>query len=499
MNASPVITPAMARRIELWPIDRLVPYARNPRTHSEEQVVQIAASIAEFGFTSPLLVDSKAGIIAGHGRLLAARKLGLAEVPVIVLDHLSETQKRAYVLADNKLAINAGWDEELLGAELAALEKEGFDLGLTGFSDAELEALLTEERKPGEGSDEPDEEIPETPAVAVTQPGDLWLIGSHRLLCGDCRDRESVLRLFEGVKANVVVTSPPYASQREYDPSSGFRPVAPEEYAEWYRDVAASIESVLAPDGSYFLNIKEHAEDGQRLLYVKELTIAHVRQWGWRFVDEFCWRQTDNGVPGGWGNRFKNAWEPIHHFCRQREIKFWPETVGHLSDGCFDYSPDTPESSSGSGLLGQHEDRHTGIARPSNVIEAKTESSQGSHSAPFPRAIPEFFIKAFSDAGDAVFDPFLGSGTTMAAAALLGRAGYGVEISPAYCDVIIRRMQNLLPDAPVILAGTNRSFEEVARERGVDVEVAGRPRERDSKAIKHRGPAPYYGKRRATP
>ncbi|MBI1955902.1 MAG: ParB N-terminal domain-containing protein [Acidobacteria bacterium] len=218
----------MARRIEMWPIDRLVPYARNPRTHSEEQVVQIAASIAEFGFTSPILVDTNAGIIAGHGRLLAARKLGLTEVPVIVLDHLSDTQKRAYVLADNKLATNAGWDEELLGAELAALEKDGFDLGLTGFSDAELEALLTEEREPGEGSDEPDEEIPEAPAVAVTQPGDLWLIGPHRLLCGDCRDREAVLRLFEGIKANVVVTSPPYASQREYDPASGFRPVAPE-------------------------------------------------------------------------------------------------------------------------------------------------------------------------------------------------------------------------------------------------------------------------------
>ena len=294
-----------------------------------------------------------------------------------------------------------------------------------------------------------------------------------------------------------MVTSPPYASQREYDPSSGFRPVAPEDYVAWYRDVAANIESVLTPDASYFLNIKEHAEDGQRLLYVKELTIAHVRQWGWRFVDELCWRKTDNGVPGGWGNRFKNAWEPIFHFCRQPEIKFRPEAVGHLSDGCFDYSPDTPESNSGSGLLGQHEDRHTGIARPSNVIEAKTESSQGAHSAPFPRAIPEFFIKAFSDPGDAVFDPFLGSGTTMAAAALLDRKGYGIEISPAYCDVVIRRMQNLLPDTPVILADTKQTFEEVAAVRGVETEAAGRPRERDSRAIQHRGPAPCYGKRRA--
>ena len=481
-------------QVQLWPIDRLVPYARNPRTHSPEQVVQLAASIVEFGFTSPILVDTKAGIIAGHGRLLAARKLGLPEVPVIVLDHLSETQKRAYVIADNRLALNAGWDEELLSAELAELEREKFDVELTGFSDAELEVLLADEK--GAESAETPEEIPEAPAVAVTQPGDLWMIGAHRLLCGDCRDRDSVLRLFEGLKANIVVTSPPYASQREYDPASGFRPVAPEDYIGWYGDVAANIESVLAPDGSYFLNIKEHAEDGQRLLYVKELTIAHVLQWGWRFVDELCWRKTDNGVPGGWGNRFKNAWEPIFHFCRQPEIKFRPEAVGHLSDGCFDYSPDTPESNSGSGLLGQHEDRHTGIARPSNVIEAKTESSQGSHSAPFPRVIPEFFIKAFTDPGDAVFDPFLGSGTTMAAAALLERNGYGIEISPAYCDVIIRRMQNLVPDTPVSLSDTNHTFEEVAAARGVAPEAAGRPRERDSRAIKHRGPAPYYGKRK---
>jgi len=484
-------------QVQLWPIDRLVPYARNPRTHSPEQVVQLAASIVEFGFTSPILVDTKAGIIAGHGRLLAARKLGLPEVPVIVLDHLSETQKRAYVIADNRLALNAGWDEELLSAELAELEREKFDVELTGFSDAELEVLLADEK--GAESAETPEEIPEAPAVAVTQPGDLWMIGAHRLLCGDCRDRDSVLRLFEGLKANIVVTSPPYASQREYDPASGFRPVAPEDYIGWYGELAANIESVLTPDGSYFLNIKEHAEDGQRLLYVKELTIAHVLQWGWRFVDELCWRKTDNGVPGGWGNRFKNAWEPIFHFCRQPEIKFRPEAVGHLSDGCFDYSPDTPESNSGSGLLGQHEDRHTGIARPSNVIEAKTESSQGAHSAPFPRAIPEFFIKAFSDPGDAVFDPFLGSGTTMAAAALLERNGYGIEISPAYCDVVIRRMQNLIPDTPVILADANQTFEEVAAARGVAPGAAGRPRERDSRAIKHRGPAPYYGKRQAAP
>lgn len=239
----------MARRIELWPLDRLVPYARNARTHSADQVAQIAASIAEFGFVNPILVDSRDGIVAGHGRLLAARKLGLAEVPVIVLDHLSETQRRAYVLADNRLALNAGWDDEMLAAELAEIEGDGFDLGLIGFNEQELAALLAE---PDEGQAEPgEEEVPLPPAKAVTQSGDLWLVGPHRVLCGDCRDQAAVAKLLGGGQANVVITSPPYATQREYDPSSGFRPVAPDDYVEWYRDVAASIASVLAGDGSF--------------------------------------------------------------------------------------------------------------------------------------------------------------------------------------------------------------------------------------------------------
>jgi len=487
------MTPAMVQRIELWPIGRLIPFARNPRTHSDAQVAQIAASIAEFGFNAPILVDSKDGIVAGHGRLQAARKLGLTEVPVIVLDHLSEIQKRAYAVADNRLGELAGWDEELLALELKELAEAGFEASLTGFEDGEIAALVAALDE-GEQEAEPEEEIPETPTQAVIQPGDLWLIGSHRLLCGDCRDFDAVARLFEGCKAHVVVTSPPYAGQREYDPSSGFKPIRPEEYIDWYRDVAANLAIVLAEDGSYFLNIKEHAEEGQRHLYVKKLIIAHVEQWGWRFVDEFCWRKTDEGVPGGWNNRFKNAWEPIAHFSRQGQIKFRPKAVGHLSDGCFDYSPDTPRSASGSGLLGEHEERHSGIARPSNVIEAKTESSQGAHSAPFPRQIPEFFIKAFSDPGDVVFDPFLGSGTTMVAAAMLDRVGYGIEISPAYCDVALRRIERA---AGLLATLDGRSFDEVAVDRGVVIDAQPDLRSRDSRSIRRKpNGMPCYGPRK---
>jgi len=507
------ISPAMAKRIEFWPLDQLVPYARNARTHSDEQIAQIAASIAEFGFNNPVLVDTNAGIIAGHGRLLAARKLGLDQVPVVVLDHLSETRKRAYILADNRIGENAGWDDEILRGELTELKDADLDLALLGFSEDEMATLLAEvaaEATPP-AEEEAAEEIPEAPVEPVTRPGDVWLIGRHRLICGDCRDLGVVGKALGGTHANVVITSPPYATQREYDPASGFKPVPPEEYVDWFRDVATNVQAILAPGGSYFLNLKEHAEDGERSLYVKDLVLAHKRQWGWRFVDEFCWRKTDNGVPGGWGNRFKNAWEPVFHFCRQQEIKFRPKAVGHVSEDCFDYSPNNPKSTSGSGLLGtgargsaagqpgaaDEDGRFTGIARPSNVVEVKSESGQGSHSAPFPRALVEFFVKAFSDAGDIVFDPFLGSGTTMAAAHVLGRVGYGVEISPAYCDVILRRIANLAGEEPVLVE-TGEAMAAVAAARGVAADQVDNPRLRDARRIQHHGPAPFYGSRKAS-
>jgi hypothetical protein len=273
----------------------------------------VAASIREFGWTNPILVDGEGVIIAGHARLLAARQLGLEEVPVIVLAHLTPVQQRALVIADNKLALNAGWDEETLRVEIESLQEDGFDLDVVGFSDEEIRILLANDSGDPEADAESsaEDETPEDPVDPVSRIGDIWTIGPHRIICGDCRDSGTVAQLLDDVRANVVITSPPYATQREYDPASGFKPVPPEEYSDWFCDVAANIAAILAEDGSYFLNIKEHADDGERSLYVKDLIIAHRRQWGWRFVDEFCWRKTDNGVPGGWGNRFKNAWEPV--------------------------------------------------------------------------------------------------------------------------------------------------------------------------------------------
>ena len=197
---------ALADRIELWPIDRLRPYERNPRTHSEAQVDQIAASMVEFGWTNPVLVNEQGGVLAGHGRLLAAHKLGLAEVPVIRFEHLSEAQKRAYLIADNQLALQAGWSEELLAQELAWLRDERFDLDLVGFDATELERLLA--IADGEtASEEAEDNVPDPPEELVSRPGDLWVLGNHRLLCGDATVLTDVERVLGGQLAAAICST----------------------------------------------------------------------------------------------------------------------------------------------------------------------------------------------------------------------------------------------------------------------------------------------------
>jgi len=273
--------------------------------------------------------------------------------------------------------------------------------------------------------------------------GKLLLKSKHRLICGDCKSFSDVERLLDGHKINVAVTSPPYASQRTYDESSGFKPIPPDEYVDWYADVAANIMAHLAEDGSYFCNIKEHCEDGQRSLYVKDLTLAHVRQWGWRFIDEFCWRDTRNGMPGAWDNRFKDAWEPVFHFATHRAIRFRPAVVSVASSQCFDYDAKTKRGIDRNGMKtgAPAGGTHDGLARPSNVLDIPAGSECSEHPAGYPIALPEFFIKAFSDPGDVIFDPFMGSGTTLIAAEKNGRRGFGCEISPRYCDVIVARYE----------------------------------------------------------
>ena len=195
-------------KIEQRKVDSLIPYVNNSRKHSDEQVAQIAASIKEFGWTNPILVDGESGIIAGHGRLMAARKLGMVEIPVIELAHLSEPQRKALIIADNKLALNASWDDELLSLELKDLAANDYDLGLLGFGEEELDALLNPTKLTDGLTDE--DEVPEPPPEPITKLGDVWILGNHRLMCGDSTSIDAVDTLMGGQKADMVFTDPPY-------------------------------------------------------------------------------------------------------------------------------------------------------------------------------------------------------------------------------------------------------------------------------------------------
>jgi len=199
----------LADKIEQWPAAKLLPYARNARTHSDEQIAQIAASIAEFGFTNPILAGSDGVIVAGHGRLAAAQKLGMEQVPVVVLDHLSPTQRRALVIADNRIAENAGWDEAMLRIELVALQDDDFDVSLTGFDADALAELMAGDDGEGAGQTD-DDDVPEVTETPISRPGDIWVLGAHRLLCGDSTVAESYERLLQGEQVDMVFTDPPY-------------------------------------------------------------------------------------------------------------------------------------------------------------------------------------------------------------------------------------------------------------------------------------------------
>lgn len=424
---------------EWLPIESLTPWADNPRSNAHA-VPEVAKSIKRFGFASPIIARPIDGggleIVAGHTRHKAAQSLGLDRVPVRVMD-LDPADAKLLALADNRLGELADWTGGLEDI-LRELDADGVDLDGLGWSTEELDALTAPPPIEPDGSED---DVPELQEEVHSKPGEVYELGPHRLICGDCRDPGVVSALMDGEEIGIGFTSPPYASQRVYDESSGFKPIPPDEYVEWFEPVQAGVREHLADDGSWFVNIKEHCDDGQRSLYVKDLTIAHVRKWNWMFVDEFAW--TRAGVPGGWPNRFKNGWEPVFHFSSNGEIKFRPANVSTTTDHAFDYSPRNGTSVSGSGLLGKEHASgfRAGMARPGNVVAIGTGggSVTGTHSAEFPVSLPAFFIKAYSDPEDLIFDPFMGSGTTLIAAAQEGRRGYGCEISPGYCDIIRRR------------------------------------------------------------
>ena len=462
--------------VKYVPIKSLKMWQDNPR-QNDAAVGAIVASIEKFGYTNPVLVrKANREIIAGHTRVKALQQIGETHVPVILLD-MSETDAHTYSIADNKLVENTPWDLPKLADVIESLKAAGADLDLTGFTADEIAGLSA---TPYE-ADPADDVVPEPPKKPITKPGDLWLLGEHRLLCGDCRDAKAVARLLGGRRINLGFTSPPYAEQRDYDESSGFRPIPPNEYVEWFAPVAANVKTHLAEDGSWFVNIKPSADGLDTSLYVFDLVVAHVRQWGWHFATEFCWERV--GVPKGVTQRFKNQFEPVYQFALNR-WKMRPDAVRHESDsvikpggpGVGDTSrkcrqgTDQPmfggarrkksnlRAPDGShiGMNDEGQGRSTdeygealigpGLAYPGNRLPTFCASHEATgHAAAFPVGLPLFFVKAYTDPGDVTFDPFVGSGSTIMAAERMGggSVGCGAELSPAYCDVVVERWQAL--------------------------------------------------------
>jgi DNA modification methylase len=412
--------------VEHRPVNALVPYARNARTHSDAQVAQIAASIREFGFTNPILVDGDNGIIAGHGRLLAARKLGLATVPVIELAGLSEAAKRAYVLADNKLALNAGWDDTMLAAEVADLAGMGIDLDVVGFGAGEIDKLLDLHQQGGAPSF-PDE-APEPPADAVTRPGDLWRLGPHRLLCGDATRLDDLRRVLNGALADMVFTDPPY--NVAYEGKSAARmTIANDALGVGF---AAFLESACRNMLSVCKGAAYICMSSSELGTLKRAFEAAGGHWS-TFV---IWSK--NAFTLGRSD-YQRQYEPI--------LYGWAKGSDHYWCGARDQ-----------GDVWQHD-------RPVR---------NNLHPTMKPLALVERAIRNSSKSRDLVLDPFAGSGSTVMAAEASGRTAALVEIDPAYCDVIIRRWQEATGGTGV-LDGQGASFAAVAAHRGLAGAPAAEP------------------------
>ena len=414
-----------------WPADQverrkvadLVPYANNARLHSDAQVEQIAKSIGEFGWTVPVLIDPKGGVIAGHGRILAAQKLGLEDVPCMVARGWTAAQKRAYVIADNKIAENAGWDENLLNVEFAALRDIGFDLSLTGFELGEIDYLL---RSQPQRERDPDEAplLPETPVSAL---GDLWLLGAHRLLCGDATSTSDVERLLAGAVPHLMVTDPPYGV--EYDPfwrneagvSATARTgrVSNDDRADW-REAWA----LFPGDVAYVWHAGVHARTVAESLEASGLIIRSQIVWAKpRFVlgrGDYHWQH-----------------EPCFYAVRKGASGHW--------QGARDQSTLWTIPWSSQGTSGGDEDEATthGTQKPVECMRRPIVNN--------------------SRRGDRVYEPFAGSGTTIVAAESTGRACLALEIDPRYCDVIVERWQTFTGKTATLEDG--RTFDEVRAER----------------------------------
>jgi DNA modification methylase len=404
-------------QVEQWSIDRLIPRATNPRTHTPEQIAQLAASIREWGWTNPILVGADGDVIAGHARLMAARKLHMTEVPVIVLGHLTEAQKRALVIADNQLALNSGWDEELLRIELAMLQESDYNLSLLGMEDEELARLLADQDATDGLTDE--DAIPEAPETPVSKPGDLWLLGKHRLLCGDSTDARAVANLLCGVKPLLMVSDPPYGVN--YDPewrkragvnnSDRMGKVSNDDRADW-REAWA----LFPGDVAYVWHGALHAATVAQSLEACEFQIR----------SQIVWAKPSLVMGRG------------HYHWQHEPCWYAVRGTGH-------WNGDRKQST-----LWQ--------------IENRKQDAETIHSTQKPVECMRRPILNNSNVGQAIYEPFSGSGTTIIACEKEARIALAIELDPTYVDVAVQRWENFT-GKQAVLDGDGRTFAEISAQR----------------------------------
>jgi DNA modification methylase len=434
LHVAPLILKELGMTSQQWPADNvvrrkvseLIPYARNSRTHSEAQVAQIAASIKEWGFTTPILIDADGQVIAGHGRLLAAQKLGLDQVPTMTAVGWTEAQKKAYVIADNKLALNAGWDEQMLAIEMGDLLGAGFDLGLTGFGSDELAALFPQV---AEGLTDEDA-VPEVPAQPVTVEGDVWLLGRHRLMCGDSTSADAVSKLMAGQKPNTMVTDPPYGvklDQSWRDKALGSKAmgkgnahlVENDDKADW-TEVWALFEGNVAYvwHASSFTDVVMQSlrnvglVPSQQIIWNKSVMV--MGRSDYHFKHEPCWYAIRKGQTHNWkGDR--------------KQTTIWD-------------------------------------AAPPNHIMGGSKEEKTSHPTQKPAILYEKAYLNHTNPGEYVYEPFGGSGTSIVVCEKIGRQSLTMELDPKYCDVIIKRWQDFTGQQATLEA-TGETFEALVPKR----------------------------------
>ncbi len=436
--------------LEYVPVGTLRPYARNARTHSRKQIQQIAKSIERFGFTNPVLISDSGEIIAGHGRVEAAKLLKMERVPTLRLSHLSEAERRAYILADNKLAQNAGWDQEILALELQGLVDLDFDVDLTGFGLAEIDMILDEAR---EGSPDtpsgPEDELAFVgdPASSVTRPGDVWLIGRHRLVCGDSRDVETFQLLLDDEQADLVFTDPPYNVPIDGH-VCGLGRVR-------HREFAMGVGEMSTDAFTGFLrqtlgHAAAHARDGAIAFvcmdwrHVGELLAAGQAVFS-EFKNMCVWNKTNAGM----GTFYRSKHELV--------LAFKVGTAAHTN-------------SFGLGESGRYRTNvwdYAGV----NTLKSGRMDELGMHPTVKPVGLVADAIRDCSRRAEIVLDPFAGSGTTLIAAEKTGRRARLIEFDPAYCDGIVGRFEKVT-GKQARLAATGEEFEVVMGSRRAALPLA---------------------------